>query len=568
MAVPRFEVPDHRPFPIRRPAVQGRERMVVAGHWLAAQAGDRMLSAGGNAFDAAVAAGLVLNVVMPYWTSLGGIAPIVAYTAADRTVSAVSGVGWWPRRASVEHFVEHHGGDMPWGVPRMLVPGACDAWLALLQRFGSMSIETVAAPAIDLAEAGFPAYPMYQRWMGLLQRQLRQWPTNATVFLHDGQIPQLGALIRQPALGRTLRRLCRAEAAARCDRERGIQAARDELYRGEIAHELVTWYQAHGGLIEMEDLADFAVEIEPAVSSRYGGLEVHGTGFWSQGPVLHQTLAILAGTGVETLDPASPDYAHLIIEAFKLAFADRHEQYGDPRFVDVPAERLLSAAHARLRRGSLNRGRASGAANRLDVSSAAGGSPDTSTVCVVDRWGNAVAATPSDGIYGGPIVPSLGFLASPRGGQSWLDPSHPSAVQGRKRPRITPAPFIVTRDGLPHLVLGASGNDAQLQAILQVLFSIEHHGMDPQRAVEAPRFHTLHHPNSAWPHVARPRRVELEPGFDPIVATALTALGHDVHRWQWDGDTGAGVCVIRVDPTTRTLSAGADPRRDSYAIGW
>jgi gamma-glutamyltranspeptidase/glutathione hydrolase len=582
----RFDVPEHRPYPFRRPAIQAREHLVVAGHWLAAEAGERILAAGGNAFDAGVAVGLVLNVVLPQWTSIGGVAPIVTYRAETRAVSTVSGLGWWPRRASIAFFNERCGGEIPPGVLRSLVPGACDAWLATLQLYGTMSLGAVAGPAIDLAERGFPAYPMFIRWMGLLREQLLSWPSSAAVLLADGQVPALGSLVRQPTLANTFRRLCRAETrGAGGDRARGIQAARDEFYRGEIAHEMAAWYREQGGLLELDDLADFAVEVEPPVTSRYGRFELHGGGFWCQGPVLQQALNLLDGSGVDGLALDSPEYVHLIAESLKLALADRHAYYGDPRFVEVPAAVLLSPAYAAERRRRIDPGRAwpemppagvipgyphPRAAGALTGPASADAVPEpgTSSLCVVDRWGNAMSATPSDGCYGAPLVPSLGFLVSARGGQSWLDPAHPAAVAGRKRPRLTPSPAIVTREGTLALAFSTSGTDAQPQVMAQVFLNLFQHGLDPQQAVERPRFHTLSHPSSVYPHRAQPGRLELEPGFDPGVAAALARLGHDVQRWGWDTETGTGVCAVVVDPDHRTLTGGADPRRDSYAIGW
>ena len=586
MSAIRFDVPAHRPFPFRRPAIQARDHLVVAGHWLAAEAGDRVLAKGGNAFDAGVATGLVLNVVLPQWTSIGGVAPIVAYRAETRALTTVSGLGWWPRRASIAYFNEHCGGEIPQGVLRSLVPGACDAWLATLQFYGTMSLAEVAGPAIDLCERGFPAYPMFVRWMGILHERLLSWPSSAAVLLADGQVPAPGSLIRQPALARTFRRLCRAEAGgAGGDRARGIQAARDEFYRGEIAHDMVAWYREAGGLLEPDDLADFAVEVEPAVTGRYGRFEIHGGGFWCQGPVLQQALNLLDGSGVEALAVNSPEYVHLIAEALKLAFADRHAYYGDPRFVEVPGEILLSRAYAVERRRSIDPARAwpemppagviagysrPRAGGALIGPGRAGAVPEpgTSHLCVVDRWGNAMSATPSDGCYGAPLVPSLGFLVSARGGQSWLDPTHPAAVAGRKRPRLTPSPAIVTSGGKVVLAFGTSGTDAQPQVMAQVLLNLFEHGLDPQQAVELPRFQTLSHPSSVYPHRSQPGRLELEPGFDPGIRAALTRLGHDVETWGWDTETGTGVCAILVDPDHATLTGGADPRRDSYAIGW
>ena len=579
-------LPDHRPFPHRRPALRAREHMVVAGHWLASTAAYRILARGGNAFDAGVAAGLCLNVVLPQWTSLGGVAPIVTYRAADRSLSTISGLGWWPRRASIQFFQERCGGEIPLGVLRSVVPSACDAWLTTLRLYGRLSLSEVAGPAIEVAERGFPAYPLFVKWMGVLRERFQNWPSSAGVFLHDNQVPALGALVRQPALARTLKRLCQAEArAARGNREQGIQAARDEFYQGEIAQEMVNWYREQGGLLEPDDLSEFAVEVERPVSTSYGPYEVHGCGFWCQGPVLQQTLNILEGTEIGQLEHNSVEYVHLVGEALKLALADRHAYYGDPRFVEVPADTLLSKEYAAARRELIRRDQAwpemppaGVAGSRRPVGAAPAGAGvqpssgipdlDTSYLCVVDAEGNAMSATPSDGCHGGPIVPSLGHLVSTRGGQSWLDPSHPSAVQGRKRPRLTPNPSIVTRDGRLVMALGTPGSDAQAQVMAQVFLNVLQFGMDPQRAVEESRFITLSHPDTAHPHRAYPGRLEVERGFSPEVARRLSQLGHQVERWEFDTDTGSGACLILVDDEHGTLTAGADPRRDSYAIGW
>jgi gamma-glutamyltranspeptidase/glutathione hydrolase len=581
-----LSLPEHRPFPFRRPAVRAREHLVVSGHWLSSAAAQGILARGGNAFDAGVAAGLCLNVVLPQWTSLGGVAPIVTYRAADRALSTVSGLGWWPRRASVQFFEQHCGGNIPLGVLRSVVPSACDAWLTTLKLYGTLSLAEVAAPAIDLAERGFPAYPLFVKWMGVLHERFQGWPSSAAALLDDNRVPELGWLVRQPALARTLKRLCQAEArAAGGSRERGIQAARDEFYHGEIAREMVEWYREQGGLLEQDDLADFSVEVEPPVSTSYGPYQVHGCGFWCQGPVLQQTLNLLEGSGVEQLEHNTVEYVHLVAEALKLAFADRHAYYGDPRRVEVPAATLLSKEYAASRRALIRADRAwpemppasdlGPGARPTALASAAAGGPrdgvpdlDTSYLCVVDAAGNAMSATPSDGCHGGPLVPSLGHLVSTRGGQSWLDPNHPASVAGRKRPRLTPNPALVTRDGRLVLAFGTPGSDAQAQAMAQVFLNVTQFGMDPQRAVEEPRFITLSHPDTAHPHRAQPGRLELERGFAPEAAEALRARGHDVQRWEWDTDTGTGVCLIQVDAEHGSLVGGADPRRDSYAIGW
>ena len=567
-----------RPFPVNRPVVRGGRHMISAGHYLAAAAGHRVLAAGGNATDAGVAGGLVLNTVLPQWTSLGGVAPILVYRAADRRVFSISGLGWWPQAATIELFQERAGGAIPLGVLRTVVPGAADAWLLALRDFGTMSFAEVAAPAIELAERGFAVDPQLHNWLASARDRLRGWPSSSAIFLPGGEPPRPGTLLRQPALAESLRALCRAETAAGGDRERGIEAARDEFYRGELARKMVAFNQEQGGVLAEADLAEFRAEIEPAISTTYRDYEVYGCGFWCQGPVVQQTLNVLEGYDLARLGHNSADYAHLVASALDLAYADRHAFYGDPRFVEVPAARLLSKAHAAERRGLIDAerawaempppGRASEAAAAPAGAADGRSDPDTSYLCVVDEQGNAFSATPSDGVMTTPVVPDLGFVCSPRGAQSWLDPDHPAAVAPRKRPRLTPNPAMVLRNGALHLAYGTPGNDAQPQTMVQVFLNLVEFGMNPQEAVEAPRLCSLNFPRSAFPHVYTPGRLELEPGFEPDVRQELAKRGHDVHTWEHDTDTGCGCCAIVVDGEQGVLTAGADPRRDSYAIGW
>jgi gamma-glutamyltranspeptidase/glutathione hydrolase len=559
-----------------------RRHLISAGHYLAAAAGHRILAAGGNAIDAGVAGGLVINTVLPQWTSIGGVAPIMVYRARDRRAFSISGLGWWPKAASVELFQERAGGTIPFGVLRTVVPGAADAWLLALSEFGTRTFAEVAAPAIELAERGFAVDPQLHRWIDKARDRLRGWPSSAAIFLPDGEAPRPGSLLRQPRLAETLRALCRAEARAGEHRGRGIQAVRDEFYRGEVAREMVAFNQAEGGVLTDEDLADFSAEIEAPVTSSYRGYEVHGCGFWCQGPVVQQTLNILEGFPLRDLGHNTADYTHLVASALNLAFADRHAAYGDPRFVDVPAERLLSKTYAAERRALIDPARAwpamppAGTPARAEAVTASASAaraateldPDTSYLCVVDEDGNAFSATPSDGITATPIVPNLGFVMSPRGAQSWLDPAHPAAVQPRKRPRLTPNPAIATRDGELFLAFGTPGNDAQAQTMVQVFLNIVEFGMDPQRAIEAPRLCSLNFPTSSFPHAHAPARLELEPGYDVAVWHDLERRGHDLHTWEHDTDTGCGCCAILVDRQNGILVGGADPRRDSYAIGW
>ena len=445
-----------------RPVVMGSRYMISSGHYLATMAGLKMLELGGNAIDAGVAAGLAINVVQTDMTSLGGVAPIMLYLAQTREVITISGLGWWPKAATIEAVKRLGNGGIGVGIGRTVVPAAVDAWLTALSRYGTLSLAEVAGPAIELAERGFPMYGAMRRDLGLMDHLwFDQLPTNRAHFLPNGRLPDEGERFVQPALGRTLRRLVQAESAARANgRAAGIAAARDRFYTGDIAEEIARFYAQHDGLLTREDLAEFAVAVEPPVKTTYRGYEVYACGPWCQGPVVPETLNILEGfDDLGATGQNSAGALHLIAESLKLAFSDRHTFYGDPRFVDVPIDALLSKAYAAERRGLIDRHRAwpamppPGEPRRVrakgpvEVPVAAGRhEPDTSYVCVVDADGNAFSATPSDA-PSTPIIPELGFIVSSRGYQAWLEPEHPACVAPGKRPRLTPSPGLVLRPG-------------------------------------------------------------------------------------------------------------------------
>ena len=566
-----------QPFPVNRPAFMARRYMISAGHYLAASAGSLIMANGGNAIDAGVAGGLIINTVLPQWTGIGGVAPMVIHRAKDKKTFTISGLGWWPKAANVELLKELGGGDMPGGVMRTVAPGAADAYLVALREFGTRTFAEVAAPAIELAERGFAVDPQLNKWLSGVRDNLLKWPASASIFLPGGEAPAVGSVFKQPQFAETLKRMCRAEAAAGGTRERGIEAVRDLFYRGEIAREMVEFIQSQGGLLDMSDLAEFSAEIEEPTTTAYGEYEVHGCGFWCQGPVVQQTLNVLEGYPLRDMGHNSADYAHVVATALNLSFADRHAYYGDPRFVDVPASRLLSKEYAAERRQLIDMKRAfaemapAGAPKGL-VGAAAGApwdpDPDTSYLCVIDEEGNGFSATPSDGITNTPVVPSLGLAVSGRGRQSWLDDDHPAGIKPRKRPRLTPNPGLVTKNGELFMTFGTPGNDAQPQSMVQVFLNIVEFGMNPQKAIEAPRLCSQNFPRTAHPHPYYPARLDLEPGFDPAVWSELESRGHKVQTWEHDTDTGCGVCAIVVDRRNGILLGGADPRRDSYAVGW
>jgi len=350
-----------------RPLITGTTHMIGAGHYLATAAGYRILEQGGNAADAGVAAGLTLNVVLPQYTSLGGVAPIIVHDAARQETITVSGLGRWPKTASIDYFNQHHSGDLPAGVPRTVTPAAADAWLTTLKLYGTMTFEQVVTPALELAEGGFPIPHSLHRALSRAGDRLAhdegetmRWARDARQFYPNGKALQPGDLLVQPDLARTLRRLIEAErGSAGQGREAAIQAARDRFYRGDIAQEMVRFNQGQGGLLTMEDLAEFHVGLEPPAVGSFRGVTVYTCDTWTQGPTSIQALQILEQFDLKAMGHNSADYLHTLLEALKLAFADRHAYYGDPKFVDVPLAGLLDRGYAAMRSQSIDPRRAS-----------------------------------------------------------------------------------------------------------------------------------------------------------------------------------------------------------------
>lgn len=568
-----------------RPTIMGTHHMVSAGHYLAAAAGYRILEAGGNAIDAGVAAGLCINVTQPDLTNVGGVAPIILYRAQTGTVETISGLGWWPRAANIDYFNEHCGGRIGGGLHRCVIPSAMDAWLTALERHGSMRLADVAQPAIELAEEGFAMHHVMRETItARAVSAMRQWPSTSKVFLRDGELPPIGARIVQQDLGRLLRMLIECEHGA-TSRAAGIRAARDRFYCGDIAERMVRLSESVGGWLTMQDLAEFHVGIEEPVTTSYRGYDVYACGAWCQGPVVPEALNILEGYDLAAGDRFNAETYHLILEALKAAFADRDRYYGDPRFVQVPMDGLLSKEYAEDWRQRIEPRRASSGMpqpgnawqfsclpeqpNEWTFPEPLSGpvAPDTSYLCVVDSEGNAFSATPSDGATSGPLVEGLGFAISSRGVQSWLDPRHPAALAPGKRPRLTPSPGLVLKDGRLFMPYGTPGNDMQPQAMVQFLVNVIDYGMDIQQAIEAPRCATFSFPRSSDPHPYTPGLAHVEARVDSSVPSRLEELGHKLQVWpEWTRDAGS-VGAIRVDEREHVLRGGADPRRIAYAIG-
>jgi gamma-glutamyltranspeptidase/glutathione hydrolase len=444
-----------------------------------------------------------------------------------------------------------------------------------------------------LAEGGFPIPATLHRALLGASDDLehydgdnQKWQSTREVFFPGGKALETGAILVQKELATTFRRLIQIELDNLTGgRDKAIQAARDFFYHGEIAEEMVRFVQDQGGLLTMEDLAAFHVGVNPPATGSYKGIDVYTCGPWCQGPVSIEALQILEGCDLQGMGHNSADYIHTVLEALKLSFSDRHHYYGDPDFVDVPMEGLMSKAFADERRRAIDPNRAwpempepgdpwrfqsgapasKGAAKPEPV----GGrlEADTSYAAVVDRWGNAFSATPSDGIGGAPVATGLGFVISPRGSQSWMDPDHPCSVAPGKRPRLTPNPALAMRDGQVLMPFGTPGGDVQCQSMVQLFLNVAEFGMDPQQAIEQPRVSAWSFPNSFWPHAYHPGLVGVEGRIDPSTVAELNRRGHKVEVWDdWTSRMGS-LGAIKVDRERGSLSAGADLRRDGYAMG-
>lgn len=575
---------NHYSMPVHHPRVIGTRHMVASANYLAAQAAFEILEHGGNAIDAGVAGGIALSVLQCEFVNFAGVAPILVHLAATGETLTISGLGPWPKAASAAYFRENHGGRIPPGIKRTVVPAAPDAWITALERFGTMSFGDVASAAIRLGREGFAVQNIVPEIIGQYVDIFTQWPQNAAMYRPNGHLPVVGERFYQKDVAATLQYLADQELSAvrRGGRHVGLAAARDAFYRGDIATKIVAYHAENGGWLAADDLAQFRCDVESSLSITFGDVEVHACRPWCQGPVLLQALQLLDGQALKRLGHNSTAYIHTLIEALKLAFADREAYYGDPKFVNVPIDELLSSEYAARRRELIDPHRAwpemppagdvgestSAQRSALSRSESARPSLDTSFVCVVDREGNCFAATPSDDCLHGPIIPGTGLVPSCRGMQSWTDPEHPSCLAPGKRPRLTPSPALAIRKGRWYMPFGTPGADVQPQAMLQVLLNIFLFNMPPQEAIEQPRFATHSFPGSGDPHEYLPGRVTLERRFSDQTGAELEGLGHEVKWWRdWEWKAGA-VCAVVADRETGMLEGGADVRRPGGVRGW
>jgi gamma-glutamyltranspeptidase/glutathione hydrolase len=546
--------------------------MVASTHWLASATGMAILERGGNAFDAAVATGFTLQVVEPHLNGPGGDLPVVLWSAERGEPLVVCGQGTAPGAATIERFRELGHELVPGtGVLAACVPGAFDGWLLLLRDFGTLGLEDVLEQAIGYAENGYPVILGMTATIERTEPLLRTWPGSSELYL---PAPRPGTLFRNRALAATYRRLL--EEAGTGSRENRIDRARDAFYRGFVADEIDRFSGENGGLLAGSDLAGWEATVESPVTYDYLGYSVCKTGPWGQGPVLLQQLALLDGLHLPSLDIGSAEYVHTIVECAKLAFADRDAFYGDPNFVDVPLDRLLSREYNDERRllvGETASEELRPGGGRLptvvDAPETVGaGEPtrgDTVHLDVADRFGNLVSATPSGGwLQSSPVIPALGWPLGTRAQMFWLEEGLPASLAPGKRPRTTLSPSIALREGEPYLAFGTPGGDQQDQWSLHVFLNHVHGGLDLQSSIDRPNFHTDHFPASFYPRQVELRSLSIEDRFGRDVLDDLRDRGHDVEA---AGDWSIGR-VSAVGREDGMLKAGASPRgMQGYVVG-
>jgi len=586
-----------------RPTLRGTFGMVSSTHWLASQSAMAELEAGGNAFDAAVAAAFVLHVVEPHLNGPGGEVPAVFATAADPTPTVLCGQGPAPSGATVGHYTSLGLDLIPGSGPiAAAVPGAVDAWLLLLRDQGTRRLRDVLSYAVGYARDGHPLLPPAADLLAAMAPMFTEhWPTSAALWLRDGVAPGHWERFVNTDYADVLARLVAEGEAAGGGRAREIDAARRAWGQGFVAEAVDAFQRVphrdasggdHAGLVTGEDMASFRATYEPALIGRFRDVEVAKTGPWGQGPVLLQSLALLDDLPDLQLDPSTAGGVHTVAEVLKLAFADREAWFGDSG--DVPIDDLLAPAYITERRSlvgaiasrELRPGSPGGREPRMaahvhkvpavDVSAGLGEPTvltsgetrgDTSHVDVVDRWGNIISATPSGGwLQSSPTVPGLGFCLGSRMQMFWLEQGLASTVAPGRRPRTTLSPTLVLRDGDPVLACGTPGGDAQDQ--WQLLFLLRHlvGGQEMQEAIDAPTWHTTSLPSSFYPRDMAPAGLVVEDRLGMDVITELGRRGHDVTRsGPW---TLGRMCAVARDPATGDLAAAANPRGEQgYACG-
>jgi len=588
-----------------RPEIEGTFGVVTTTHWIATAVGMATLEKGGNAFDAAVATAFVLQVVEPHLNGPGGDVPVILHDVKRGKPEVICGQGPAPGAATIARFSELGLDMIPGtGLLAACVPGMFDTWMLLLRDYGTMRPSDVLAPAIFYARNGYPIVERASATIATVEELFRHhWPTSAAVYLPDGNVPAPGSMFTNRTLADTYDRITREAANAGGDRVKQIERARAAWSKGFVAEAIDKFCRTqklmdvtgtpHGGLLTGADMARWQAHVEAPVTYDYGRYTVCKAGVWSQGPVLLQQLALLRGYDLDGMDPTGPQFIHLQVECAKLAFADREAFYGDPNFVKVPIETLLSEKYNAERRklisskaslelrpgvlagfgGTIQVRREEGP--RAAVGSLGAGEPtvgrvgevigDTVHFDIIDQAGNMVSSTPSGGwLQSSPVIPELGFCLGTRAQMFWLDKDHPAALEPGKRPRTTLSPTLALRDGESYLAWGSPGGDQQDQWTTQFFLRHVHAKMNLQESIDAPAWHSEHFPISFWPRTSRPGVLVVESRVPETTVKELRKRGHEVEigpAWS----EGRLTAASRVGKRRR---AAANPRgMQGYAAG-
>jgi len=594
-----------------RPTLTGTFGMSASTHWLATATAQAVLERGGNAFDASVAAAFVLHVVEPHLNGPGGDLVAIFQQADAPAPTVLMGQGPAPAGATLEHY-RGEGLDLVPGAGGLAaaVPGAVDAWLLLLRDHGTWELTDVLAYAIGYARDGHPLVAGAAATIARVADLFRDsWTTSAALWMPEGQAPAAGQVVRNPAYAAVLDSLVHASCTVRDDgpvgRAARIDAARREWKTGIVAHEASAFLAqphrhsdggSHAAVIAAEDFAGFDAAYEPAAMLEFRGRTIAKAGAWTQGPALLQTLGLLEPLADDLLDPSQEAGAHTILEAQKLAYADRDGWFGDadvdldallaPDYLDERRALIAATASAEFRPGSLpgrtpfrpplrtsydaprtGTGEPTVATGDARVASSGETRGDTCHLDVIDRWGNIVSATPSGGwLQSSPTIPALGFCLGTRLQMTWLEPGHPSSLVPGKRPRTTLTPTLVLQRGVPEFAIGSPGGDQQDQWQLLALLRIIVGGYSPQQAIDAPALHTTSMPESFWPRTWTPAGAVVENRLGDALIEGLERRGHQVTR---AGDWALGrVSAVGRDAATGVLWGAANPRgMQGYAAG-
>jgi len=566
-----------------RPVITGKKGVVAAGHYLAASAGIKMFAKGGNAVDAGVAAGFALAVLKPHENSLGGECPILIYSPKGNCVKAISGQGVAPAKATVSWFKENGIEEIPGdGFLPATVPGMFGAYCTALLYYGRLKLADVLEPAIEIAAGGFPVYGALRNSIASCQKRfLEEWPSSAEVFMPDMKVPKNGQILKQPALAKTLGEIA-AIANQYSDRENAIEKAIEHFYHVMMAERIIKFTKnnfikdatgrKHGALLEPQDFYDYTTKIEDPVYVDYRNYRVFKCGPWTQGPVFLQQLKLLEGFDLAGMKHNSGDYIHLLIEAAKLAFADREKYYGDPDFSEVPLSMLLSGEYNAKMRKRIDLKKANNDCLwelSHDSQDAALYTGDTTHLDTIDEDGMMMSATPSGGwIPSSPVIPDLGFPLGTRAQVFNLNAGHPNCIEPKKRPRTTLTPSIAFKDGMPWLAFGTQGGDMQDQWTLQFFLNVSEFNMDLQQAIDEPTFHTEHFPNSFYPHGINRGMVSIEEGIGLETAYKLQELGHKIRLVR--PNSNGQVCAVSRNPKTGIIEGAASAKYDgqAYVMSW